>query len=1035
MSVVVLTLVGAVAPAADAASCPAGSNPIACENLQPGADPSLWEIIGAGDGSIQGFSTDISVNVGQRIDFKIDTDADAYTIGIFRTGWYGGLGARRIATVQPSASLPQRQPECLSDVTTELYDCGTWAVSASWNVPANAVSGVYLAVLTRGDTGGRSQITFVVRNTASTSAVLFQTSDPTWQAYNTYGGSDFYQGAANGRAYKLSYNRPVTTRGDNDGRDFYFANEYPMVRFLERNGYDVSYFSGIDTDRFGSTLRQHKVFLSVGHDEYWSGAQRSAVEAGRDAGVNLQFLSGNEVYWRTRYEASPVTGTAYRTLVTYKETWENEKIDPAVESTATWRDPRLSAVANGGGRPENRLTGTMYMSNFSDLPVTVSAAEGKLRLWRNTPLASLPAGSSAALAPHTIGYESNEDVDNGSRPPGLIRLSTTTGAVPQYLQDFGNVVAPGTTTHHLTLYKASNGALVFSAGSVQWTWGLDATHDGDGAPADVRMQQAQLNLLADMNAQPTTRMPGLVAASRSTDTAGPTVTVTAPAATSSAANGSIVQVTGTAADASGRVAGVEVSTDAGATWHPADGTTSWRYSFVLHGSDTGTVRVRAVDDSANIGATVTRSITITGSASVFGQELPVRVDSGDPSSVTLGLRFTPTTDGFISGVRFYKSSANTGSHTGTLWSAQQQQLATVTFSAETASGWQTASFATPVPVTAGTSYVVSYTTATGRYSAADWFWASAGRTAAPLTVAGGFGATPAGVYSTNGGFPSDSYRGGNYYVDAVFSTVDATPLTASAQAPLPDSSSVSPSTSVSAVFSKPVIASTVAITLKNAAGAVVAGSTGYVTATRTATFSPTAPLAADTVYTATLTATATGGSPVSSGGTWSFRTQRQNAVVGACPCSLYDDSTVPGVAEVAETTPVTLGVRFSPTVDGTVSAIRFYKSAGNTGSHSGILWDAAGQEIARGTFAGESSRGWQTLTFASPIAVTAGADYTAGYTSPTGRYSVTVNGFGGGGTRGPLITAADSGAYSYSGGFAGSRSSASYLVDVVFTPR
>ena len=69
----------------------------------------------------------------------------------------------------------------------------------------------------------------------------------------------------------------------------------------------------------------------------------------------------------------------------------------------------------------------MYMSNFTDLPITVSAAEGKSRLWRNTPLATLAAGASAQLAPHTVGYESNEDLDNGFRPAGLIRLSTTTG--------------------------------------------------------------------------------------------------------------------------------------------------------------------------------------------------------------------------------------------------------------------------------------------------------------------------------------------------------------------------------------------------------------------------------------------------------------------------------------------------------------------------------------------------------------------------------------------------------------------------------
>ena len=81
-------------------------------------------------------------------------------------------------------------------------------------MPATAVSGVYIAKLDRADNGGASHITFVVRDDASTSDVVFQTSDTTWQAYNTYGGADFYRGGGAGRAYKVSYNRPFSTRGD-----------------------------------------------------------------------------------------------------------------------------------------------------------------------------------------------------------------------------------------------------------------------------------------------------------------------------------------------------------------------------------------------------------------------------------------------------------------------------------------------------------------------------------------------------------------------------------------------------------------------------------------------------------------------------------------------------------------------------------------------------------------------------------------------------------------------------------------------------
>ena len=144
-----------------------GGNKIACENSKPGTDPDIWEIDGAGDPAIQGFSTDISVNVGQRIDFKIDTTASSYTIDIYRMGYYQGLGARKIASVTPSAQLPQTQPNCITDVQTDLYDCGNWGVSASWTVPAAAVSGVYIAHIKR-STGDGSHITFVVRDDSST---------------------------------------------------------------------------------------------------------------------------------------------------------------------------------------------------------------------------------------------------------------------------------------------------------------------------------------------------------------------------------------------------------------------------------------------------------------------------------------------------------------------------------------------------------------------------------------------------------------------------------------------------------------------------------------------------------------------------------------------------------------------------------------------------------------------------------------------------------------------------------------------------
>lgn len=178
-------------------------SPVAGENLLPGTPQRVWDD-GHDDHTILGFATQMSVNVGGSIDFKVDTPSSAYTIDIYRLGYYKGNGARKITSVPVTATLPQIQPACLRDVATDLYDCGNWAVSATWQVPTTAVSGVYIADLTRPDTAGQSQIVFIVRNDASHADVQFQTSDTTWQAYNTYGGASLYQGINHDRGYKVS---------------------------------------------------------------------------------------------------------------------------------------------------------------------------------------------------------------------------------------------------------------------------------------------------------------------------------------------------------------------------------------------------------------------------------------------------------------------------------------------------------------------------------------------------------------------------------------------------------------------------------------------------------------------------------------------------------------------------------------------------------------------------------------------------------------------------------------------------------------
>jgi hypothetical protein len=125
-------LAGGAGPAQAApADCAAPANAIVAENCNPGTPPSQWDVDGAGDDSIQGFASDISVDQGGTVEFKVKTPASAYRLDIYRMGWYGGNGARLVDTVQPSAALPQAQPPCDTDAATGLVDCGGRAVDGT----------------------------------------------------------------------------------------------------------------------------------------------------------------------------------------------------------------------------------------------------------------------------------------------------------------------------------------------------------------------------------------------------------------------------------------------------------------------------------------------------------------------------------------------------------------------------------------------------------------------------------------------------------------------------------------------------------------------------------------------------------------------------------------------------------------------------------------------------------------------------------------------------------------------------------------
>ncbi|NKL10303.1 DUF4082 domain-containing protein [Rhizobium leguminosarum] len=1030
-----------------AVSAAATPNKIALENLKQGNPISEWGLEGDGGGTIQGFATEISTNIGQTVDFKIATDSTHYRIDIYRIGYYGGAGARKVDSIEQSLTSAQIQPHPIVDMSLGLIDCGNWSVSASWQIPDDAVSGVYFAKLVREDgTEDASIIPFVVRDDASTSDIVFQTSDTTWQAYNAWGGASLYYGevpvdpadmigylppncscglTAIGRASAVSYNRPIITNTSPIGgpHDFVFGVESSAIQWLEQNGYDVSYISGVDATRSGSLLLNHDAYLSVGHDEYWSAEQRANVEAARDAGVNLAFWSGNECYWKVRWESSiDGSGQAYRTMVCYKETW-GTSTDPSATGTGTWRDPRY---ADPGQEPENSLTGTMFqVDSYRSDTITIPYDYSNLRFWRNTDVAELEEGETYNLVQNLLGYEWDSDVENGFRPDGLINLSLSSIAVSTYLRDYGTTVGDAVATHSLTMYRAESGALVFGAGTVFWSWGLNANHQGAQTPTDPNVQQAMVNMFADMGIQPTTLDASLILATQSTDALKPTSAISSPIIGASFVEGQRVTVTGTAQDfGGGIIAGVEVSTDGGQHWFKATGRESWSYNWVVQASGTYTILSRAVDDSVNLEApSAGKQVTVTlpGTQGLWTlAEKPAVETAIDRDPVELGLRFQATMAGSVQGIRFYKGFYNTGDHVVSLWSGNGTLLATGVSVGESLSGWQTVMFSSPIQIAAGTTYVASYHS-NGFFSVTENYFSEPYASGALKAVDGG------GVFAYSGTstFPGQSPGGSNYWVDVVFDAGPNSQPVATDDSGLIIGHNGTLVISIAALVANDVDANGDALTI-TAVGNALNGTVALNTQTGTITFTPANNYSGPASFAYTL-----------SDGRGGTDQGNVSLTVQAAPAgeTLFTGSEGPTGGSFNDNTAMELGMKFVASSNGTISGIRYYKAVGDTSVHTGSIWRADGTLVATVTFTNESLSGWQTATFSTPLQITAGATYVASYHT-TSSYVATAGYFNTAHTNGSLTALAGAnGVYAVGSGSTfptQSYQSSNYWVDVVF---
>jgi len=466
------------------------------ENGKPGT--SGWKITNyASRGEIQAYAGSVSVNPGDSIDFHVSTrlPGTRYRIDFYRMGWYGGAGAWLASSVggltgsaqgywTPSSGLVGCTARHV-EASSGLLDVN-WTPSYQLQVPGSWLSGVYLALLTDRN-GKQTYVPFVVRQDERPASLLFKASFNTYQAYNSWGGKSLYDYNSRGAktvggspaAVKVSFNRPF----DSDfGSGEFLRYEYNLARWIERLGYDVSYVADSDVGANDERLMQYRGIISAGHDEYWTADERDSVEAARDQGVHAAFLSGDAVYWQARLEAS-VAGDAGRTIVVHRGPSDPlYRSDPA-HATVRWRDAPLN-------RPQNLLTGTLYAGQAD--PFTQDWIVQDTSSWVFDGTELQPGDHVAKL----VGKEFDCTPSDRPGPPGLQILSHS--PVKVVAEDR----PPDVAYAESTIYTAPSGAIVFGAGNVTWSWGLDDAsfplgklHDTPVSPAIQRMTQ---NLLDEM---------------------------------------------------------------------------------------------------------------------------------------------------------------------------------------------------------------------------------------------------------------------------------------------------------------------------------------------------------------------------------------------------------------------------------------------------------------------------------------------------------------------------------------------------------
>jgi hypothetical protein len=444
-------------------SRPGYVSPIAAENQLAG-DPNFYDGREATANQIEGYADHTSAHAGDTVQLMVSSDGPhAASWSLYRLGWYGGARARKAVT--GNAFTVGKQAACPISSGTGLVRCA-WLPSFSYVVRPDDVSGLYVFKFVRDD--GFTSFAPLVITDDRPADILLQASVDTYQAYSAWQGESLYadsSGTVNGgMATQVSFDRPYAS---DRGSGQMLRYEALFAGYLEKYGYDVTYTTNPQVAARGAALLlSHGLFLSVGHDEYWSPGERDALDSARDQNVPILFFGANVGYWKVRYESSP-DPTNPRVITCYKTHPEADP-DQGAGRTGLYRD----APTN---RPENELVGTMYESYvFVSGQWTVA-----------DPTSFLYAGTGLQLGdalPFLVGYEYDNMQNNGFSPKGA-----TVVARSPVVDAYGRP-----SWSEAVVYHGINGSLVFGAGSIEWAYGL-----GQPGVADVRVERMTANVLQE----------------------------------------------------------------------------------------------------------------------------------------------------------------------------------------------------------------------------------------------------------------------------------------------------------------------------------------------------------------------------------------------------------------------------------------------------------------------------------------------------------------------------------------------------------